>query len=535
MKEAKKMALTVCSAVLGCFLCAQATENPSLPEFGAYFHRSSDRTSPLPKFAQVKDQLPEPVLPSNPEWVAMYWKCWELAFKNLKTPVDNSPLVASWLDAAFSDKIYQWDTCFMMMFARYGDRAFPFIQSLDNFYARQRQSGYICREIVAATGQEVKFGHNGGYNDPTGWKNSVNPPLFAWAECEYFKITGDKSRFAAVLPVLEKYVEFLNRDGDPDAPADQWQEQGRRSAGTPHQLYWNTDLGSGLDDIPKPAKKGSGWVDMSCQMVMQYRELALMCRELGNPAKAEKFEKEADAIAQRINKWCWNEQDGFYYDVLADGTQFKKKTACGFWPMIAGIASPEQVKRMVGHLKNEKEFWRPFVFPALAADEKEYNFPTGHYWRGAVWAPTNYEIIKGLEACGQEAFATESTQKYLAAMAEVFSKSGTVYENYMPEKIEPQSGRRDFVGWTGIGPIALLIENVLGFRPDGVRNVLRWSLHLSQSHGIKRLRFGTVTADLLYEGNGYVTVQANAPFTLIVNGKTLTVKQGNNRLKVQPL
>jgi len=72
----------------------------------------------------------------------------------------------------------------------------------------------------------MMYGHNGGFNDPAGWKNTINPPLFAWAECESFKVTGDNSRFAHILPVLEKYVEFLNRDGDPDAPPEQWLEAG---------------------------------------------------------------------------------------------------------------------------------------------------------------------------------------------------------------------------------------------------------------------------------------------------------------------
>jgi neutral trehalase len=501
---------------------------PALPR-GDYFPKKKYTPEPLPTFEQVKDKLPEPVLPSHPEWQAMYWKCWQLAFAHLRQPKPGSPLVSNWLDEAFSGNIFQWDTCFMMMFARYGHAQFPFIQSLDNFYCRQRTNGYICREYVETDGREIKFGHHGRFDDPHGWKNSVNPPLFAWAECESFKVTGDKSRFELVLPVLEKYVECLDRDGNPDAGPDTWLEQGRRSAGTPHQLYWNTDLGSGMDDIPKPANKGSGWVDMSCQMVMQYNELALICREIGKPEKAVRFEAEAKAIGDRINQWCWNEQDGFYYDVLADGTQFKKKTACGFWPMLAGIASPDQVKRMVAHLKNEKEFWRPFVFPALAADEKEYNFPTGGYWKGAVWAPTNYAIIKGLEACGEEKFAAEATEKYLAAMAEVFKKRGTVFENYMPEKFEPQSGKGDFVGWTGCGPIALYIENVLGFRPDGVRNTLNWNLRLAEPHGINRLRFGAITTDLAYDGKGTVTVKSDKPYTLVVNGAKFEVKPGDNR------
>ena len=436
---------------------------------GEYFAKKEYIPEALPTFESVKDRLPEPVLDGHSDWIPMYWKCWQLAFAHLKKPVSTSPLVSNWLDEWFSSNIFQWDTCFMMMFARYGHGEFPFIQSLDNFYCLQRSSGFICREYTEGTGREIKFGHHGGFNDPHGWANSVNPPLFAWAECESFKVTGDKSRFRMILPVLAKYVEFLDRDGDPDAPPDTWQEQGRRSAGTPHQLYWNTALGSGMDDIPKPAKKGAGWVDMSCQMVMQYRELALICRELGQSEKATRFETEAKAIGERINMWCWNQDDGFYYDVIADGTQFRKKTASGFWPMIAGIAAPEQVRRMVAHLRDDKEFWRPFVFPVLAADEKEYNNPTGGYWRGAIWAPTNYSIIKGLEACGEEVFATEATEKYLAGMNAVFQRRGTVFENYMPEKIEPSSGIGDFVGWSAVGPITLLIENVLGFRPDGAR------------------------------------------------------------------
>ena len=507
---------------------------PSDLRLGEYFAKKEYVPQPLPIFEAIKDRLPEPVIDGHADWLPMYWKCWQLAFAHLKKPASGSPLVSNWLDEWFSSNIFQWDTCFMMMFARYGHAEFPFIQSLDNFYCLQRNSGYICREYTEGTGREIKFGHHGGFDDPHGWANSMNPPLFAWAECESFKVTGDKSRFAMILPVLEKYLEFLNRDGDPEASPDKWLEQGRRSAGTPHLLYWNTALGSGMDDVPKPTKKGSGWVDMSCQMVMQYHELALISRELGKPEKAAKFEGEAKTIGERINKWCWNEEDGFYYDVLADGTQFKKKTACGFWPMIAGIASPAQVRRMVAHLKDDKEFWRPFVFPTLAADEKEYNNPTGGYWRGAVWAPTNYAIIKGLEACGEEAFATEATEKYLAGMNTVFQKRGTVFENYMPEKIEPSSGKGDFVGWTGCGPIVLLIENVLGFRPDGARNRLHWRLARTDRHGIRKLRFGQIKTDVIYDGNGQVSVTTDKPYSLVINGQEYSIPVGISSYRTKP-
>ncbi len=325
----------------------------------------------------------------------------------------------------------------------------------------------------------------------------------------------------------------MNRDGDPDEH-EQWESNGRRSTTAPHKLYWNTPLGSGLDNTPKPAKKGAGWVDMSCQMVIQYNNLATICRELGKLKKAKYFETEAKKIGKRINKWCWNEEDGIYYDVLADGTHFKKKTALAFWPMIAGIASKTQAEKLVKHLKNPDEFWRPIVFPTLSADEKEYH-EYGGYWLGGVWAPTNYAIIKGLEKYSYNDFAAEATEKYLSGMATVFKKTGTVWENYAPEHIAPgQPAKKDFVGWTGCGPIALLIENVLGFRPNGGSNHLDWFLYRTDRHGIERLQFGEVTATLRKSrlDQAKISIKSDRPFTLTIhNGdkvKELKIKKGKS-------
>lgn len=506
----------------------------NLADRGKYFGAAKCVTQPLPVFSEVRSRIPDPILDAQPQWIAMYWKCQDLAFSHLKQPATNSPLVVNWLDEAFSKNIFQWDTIFMMMFARYAHEAFPAIQSLDNFYALQRPSGYICREYREADGAEVHFDFSGGLFSPTGWKNSVNPPLFSWAECESFKVTGDKGRFARVLPALEKYVEWLNRDGDPDAP--DWESNGRRSAGTPHQLYWNTGLGSGMDNTPRPTRKGAGWVDMSCQMVMQYDNLATICRELGLAEKAQRYEDEAKAIAGRINRWCWNEEDGFYYDVQGDGSQFKKKTIGSFWPMIAGVSSPTQTKRLVAHLKDEKTFWRPVVFPTLAASEPEYK-ADGGYWLGAVWAPTDYAVIKGLVRCGEENFAAQASERYLTAMADVFGKTGTVWENYAPESYAPgKPAAKDFVGWSGIGPITLLIENVLGFRPDGVRRHLVWRLRQEGRHGIRRLGFGGVHTDLVFDGKETITVSSDQPYRLEIQTSSgrdaFEIKAGEQTLRL---
>ena len=482
--------------VLSCAPQPQAVDKTSERSIqGKYFSKKEYTPQPLPDFETYQSQLPQPVLGDNPEWLEMYWKCWEIAFQGFKSPADGSPLVSNWIDEAFSENIFQWDTIFMIMFARYGHDVFPAIESLDNFYALQYESGFIGREFRETDGQLIHFDFEGGLFSKKGWKNMINPPLFSWAEIESYRISGDKERLERVLPPLEKYAEWLNRGGDPEAL--DWENNGRISRTAEHKLYWNTPLGSGMDNTPRPAERGAGWVEMSSQMVIMYNNLALMSDALDLIQKAALFRTKGSEISDRINQWCWNEADGFYYDVLADGSQFKKKTIGGFWPLLAGVASKPQAKKLVAHLKNENEFWRPMVFPTLSADEEEY-VTTGGYWRGSIWAPTNVMVIKGLEKYGEDELAAQATEKYLAGMYEVFKDSNTVYENYAPEYFLPgDPAKADFVGWTGCGPIQLLYENVMGLRPEGAKNTITWRIRRLDRHGIEGLKLGDNQVSLI--------------------------------------
>jgi len=502
---------------------AEILTPPSLRR-GVYFAKNKYTPEPLPTFAANRDKLPDPILDASPEYLEMYWKCWELAFQHLRQPHPGSGFVSNCLDEAFNPCIFQWDTVFMVMFARYGHHVFPAVQSLDNFYCKQKTNGFICREIKEANGEDYHAEES---------HESINPPLFSWAEMESYRVTGDKSRFALVLPVLEKYVE--------------WLETGRRKQGTAHGLYWTNGLGSGMDNTPR---SGSGWVDMSSQMVLQYHDLAAMCDVLGKPEKAATFRKHADDIAARINRWMWNEEDGLYYDVNDQGAQVKWKTAGCFWPMLAGITSPRQEAKLIANLKDPKSFWRQNIFPVLAADQPGFD-PSGGYWKGGVWAPTNYAIVRGLSRQGHGDFAREATARYLDEMFKVFKNTGTVWELYASDMERQGSGseglgkgeepRADFVGWTGCGPIAMLIENILGFDAQGAKRELTWEITRTDRHGIRNLRIGDVTASLVCaprtvpDAPAEISVESNRPFSLILrrNGATrsVAVKSGNTRLR----
>jgi len=74
---------------------------------------------------------------------------------------------------------------------------------------------------------------------------------------------------------------------------------------------------------------------------------------------------------------------------------------------------------------------------------------------------------------------------------EVFRESGTFYENYAPEY--PAAGnpaKSDFVGWSGLGPIAMLFEHVFGIHPDAANSRLTWNIRLLEAHGVRQYPFG---------------------------------------------
>ncbi|MDR1415090.1 MAG: hypothetical protein LBI96_04695 [Odoribacteraceae bacterium] len=491
----------------------------TLPARGVYFDKKHYTPEPIPTYADNKERLPEPVLERDPGWVEMYHKTWELAFAHIKAPTRGNAFVSNYYDEAFDQNIYQWDIIFMTMFGKYAHHVFPGIRSLDNFYCSQRPSGAISRMISERNGRD----YFSSEDDP----NFINPPLFSWAEVENFRISGDKARLLEVLPALEKYHEFVRskRNGDD----------------TPHQLYWSNGQSSGMDNTPRDegrprthwSSDHQGWVDASAQMVIQCDNIATICDELGLAAKAADYRERGKQIASRVNTWMWDDADGIYYDISVDGARGRWKTIAAFWPMLAGITNPRQDSALIAHLQNPDEFWRDMIFPSLAASHDVYQ-ARGGYWLGAVWAPTNYAVIKGLERVGANAFAHEASERYIEALYQVYLQTGTLWENYAPEKIDgrftqgvndrtpPADCRSDFVGWTGLGPISLLVENVLGFRVDGVRRTVTYDLRRLDHHGIRRLRLADITTTITTANReqkptaASITVTADKPYTLVI-------------------
>jgi hypothetical protein len=131
---------------------------------------------------------------------------------------------------------------------------------------------------------------------------------------------------------------------------------------------------------------------------------------LGREEDAKRFEAEYEHMKQIIREKLWNEQDGIYENRFWGGEFSKHLSPTSFYPMFAGIATPEQAKRMVEeHLLNPKEFWGTYVVPSIARNDPA--FPDQYYWRGSIWGPTNYVLYEGITRYGFDKVAFEIAEK----------------------------------------------------------------------------------------------------------------------------
>ena len=100
-------------------------------------------------------------------------------------------------------------------------------------------------------------------------------------------------------------------------------------------------------------------------------------------------------------------------------------------------------------------------------------------------------ILRGLSKLGENDLAHEIAINHHHNVVEVFAQTGTLWEDYAPEKIAPGiPARPNFVGWSGLPPIAVLLEYIFGLRPDVSTSRLIWDIRLLEEHGVEQYPFG---------------------------------------------
>lgn len=424
----------------------------------------------------------------------------------------------------WDDTIWIWDTEFMVLFCKYAPNIFPGVQSLDNFY----------ESILNRKSSSLRIHH------------PDNPPFYSWVEYEYFEMTNDSSRIKKIL----LGNRFLQRHS-------YWFENLERGINLHFKHAWialeKTDLGyrwghvqSGMDNTPR-GRGCSGellWMDAMAQQALSALYIKKIAEELNAEEISNEFQCEYDKKKETLNRYYWDEKDGFYYDLSEKDTSFVKvRTPAVFWTMLAKIPSKRIAKKMVKYADNPCEFGGKYPWPSVSRSDEEYNGEIGSYWRGSVWLPLVYMSTKALEAYGYFEIAYRNAYNLLLQMLVVYEnfEPHTIWECYSPSQALPaqiQWGEqrkwvaKDFCGWSALGPISLFIENILGFYEiNAIQKIVKWNKRGNKEQGIRNLIFGNITTDIIAR-NGFLEVTSNECYRLVVNGKTYNITEGNHRFKL---
>jgi len=360
--------------------------------------------------------------------------------------------------------------------------------------------------------------------------SSTGPDITPWSEWEYFLNFNDTSRLKKVFPPLLAYYQWY-------AENRTWQD------GT----YFSTGWGCGMDNQPRLpqgvnrewAHGHLSWIDISLQEVFAGKILLKMANELHYSKEAKQLKKQIDQLTSVINSSMWDNQQAFYFDKNRSGKMTGVKSIAAYWALLAKTTPAKHLDAFVAHLENPKEFNRKHRVPTLSADYPDFD-PNGGYWRGSVWAPTNYMVLRGLTANGYDSLAFQIAKNHVDNVVAVFQKQGTFFENYAPDKIQGND-RKNFVGWTGLAPISVLLEYLLGIRGDVPKNQLILDINLKDEYQIKNYPFGNkgilnikVNKRKSITQKPRITLISNTTFTAILkwNGKQqeFKIKKGKNRI-----
>lgn len=499
-----------------------------------------------------KEYIPIPICEEYPEYNEFYMKAWELAYEHIKD-VPGMPQTP-YMDEAFCEtQVWIWDSCFMSLFCKYAGDVFPGVETLNNFYEVLYNEKLLPKVIPPENEPDWTRAIPGvPYNIKVHLAD--NPPLFAWAEYENVLMKGDVDYIKELLyekKYLQKHFEWID---------NLHEYQTLEGVHLPTWLLaekygykWEGGC-SGMDNTPRgrvgehaveerPNNPDMLWLDLICQQALSALMISKLYALVGDKELELEWKAKYKEKKEIVNLLYWDDDDEFYYDIDCNSHEFYKvMTIASYWAMTAGIASEEQAHSLVKQLKNENTMGGFVPFVSLSRSDNDYK-PQGEYWRGGVWLPTAYATLKGLANYGLYSEARELSTTLLEHMYRTYVEvePHTIWEAYSPEKYEPatiehrtgEPVRKDFCGWSALGPISIYIEFILGFHSiNAFEKIVEWKIpeNCKGKIGIKNLRFGNVVTDIEAEGNQCV-VFSNECYTLKINNRIYEIHPGENELE----
>jgi alpha,alpha-trehalase len=152
------------------------------------------------------------------------------------------------------------------------------------------------------------------------------------------------------------------------------------------------------------------------------KDMAQISELLGKKDDAKQWRDRAEARKKNINQYLWNAQQGMFFDYdFVDGRQSSYRYLTTYYPLWAGLATPEQAKAVEKNLSVFEQSGGLAMSPEHSG--AQWDFPYG-------WAPVELLAIEGLRRCRFNSDADRLSEKFLSTVLENFQRDGTIREKY---------------------------------------------------------------------------------------------------------
>lgn len=173
-------------------------------------------------------------------------------------------------------------------------------------------------------------------------------------------------------------------------------------------------------------------------------DLERISRMLGREQDAREWRERAARRKENMQKYLWDEARGLFMDYdFTTGKRSSYEYATTFYPLWAGLATPEQARALA---RNLGRFEHPGGL-AMSRNETgtQWDYPYG-------WAPIQLLAAEGLRRYGFAEDADRVSYEFLSSVLENFRRDGTIREKY--NVVTRSSETQVKVGYA---------ENVIGF------------------------------------------------------------------------
>ncbi len=239
-------------------------------------------------------------------------------------------------------------------------------------------------------------------------------------------------------------------------------------------LVWGDDVAIGDDNDPTTFGRpffSSANLLLNCLFYQDLSASAELAQRLGRAADHDRLSRQAEELAHRIQKFCWDPRDKYYYTVdvqCADrraelvptvGRGMDMSWKClplrvqmftGFLPLWCGIPPQQDAEELIrtNYLADDR-LCAQWGVRSLSNHETMYSLgfsSNPSNWLGPIWIIVNYFVWKALQRYGYKKEADALADKTISLLSKDLEANGSLNEYYHPDTGAALS-HKGFMDW----------------------------------------------------------------------------------------